>query len=107
FSDVTDVVRLYDLPSYVILSYEKYDADGWNSNVDGQTDGTKAGGKWSNYDDQLPLYDVNGSELTYKEFDVNNKVEGQSRDAQRFVVGSDHSVYYTIDHYDSFVKIIE
>lgn len=40
------------------------------------------------------------------EFDVNNKV-GIHRDAQRFVVGSDGKVYFSNDHYLTFVEIVE
>ena len=34
-----------------------------------------------------------------KEFDVNNRIPGMDRDAERFVVGSDGSIYYTDSHY--------
>jgi len=107
YDDITGIVWIVDLPRYVADSYKLYNLDGWNGKVDGQTDGTKAGGHFGNYDNQLPIYDTNGNEISYKEFDVNNKIEGQSRDAERFVVGSDQSVYYTSNHYDTFVKIIE
>lgn len=46
-----------------------------------------------------------GEPITYQEFDVNNRIPGQDRDSQRFVVGSDGSVYYTDEHYHGFVKI--
>lgn len=107
YYDVTSVQWLEDQDDYVIESYLKYAADGWYGLVDGQSYGTKAGGRWGNYDDQLPEYDDNNNEITYKEFDVNDKIDGRSRDAERFVVGSDGSVYYTYDHYDSFIKVIE
>jgi ribonuclease T1 len=40
----------------------------------------------------------------YKEYDVNPKVSGQNRGAERIVIGSDGSRYYTGDHYASFTK---
>lgn len=47
----------------------------------------------------------NGTPITYREHDVNNKNPGSARDAQRFVTGSDGSVYYTDDHYSTFTKL--
>ncbi|MBP3800977.1 MAG: hypothetical protein J6I85_02945 [Clostridia bacterium] len=69
-------------------SYNKYNNTGWEGNVSGQTPVTKAGGKYYNLDGKLPEVDVDGTKITYKEFDVNNKVVGMSRDSERFVVGS-------------------
>ncbi|MBB5636991.1 ribonuclease T1 [Pedobacter cryoconitis] len=40
----------------------------------------------------------------YKEYDVNPKVNGQNRGAERIVLGSDGSRYYTGDHYATFTK---
>jgi hypothetical protein len=54
----------------------------------------------------LPTKDANCNDITYKEFDVNNKAEGQGRDSERFVRGSDGSTYYTDDHYHTFSKIV-
>lgn len=107
YNDITQVLWLSEVPEEVQASYKRYADDGWQGLVDGQTDGTKAGGTWRNYDDQLPKQTLSGYEVTYKEFDVNNKISGRSRDAERFVTGSDGSVYYTYDHYDSFVRLIE
>ena len=42
----------------------------------------------------------------YQEWDVNPKVEGQNRGAERLVT-SEKNAYYTQDHYRSFVKIQE
>lgn len=54
-----------------------------------QAAGTKAGSKWNNKPPQLPQTDNNGKPITYQEFDVNNKLPGSLRDAERFVRGSD------------------
>jgi hypothetical protein len=107
YRDIVGVIYTDQLPENVRSSYERYSDDGWEGLVSGQSEGTKAGGYWGNYDDQLPIYGDNGSVLSYNEFDVNNKIQGQSRDAERFVVASDGCVYYTNNHYDSFEKIIE
>ncbi|WP_078807362.1 ribonuclease domain-containing protein [Pilibacter termitis] len=62
--------------------------------------------KWGNNDEVLPKLDSKGRIITYKEFDVNNySSQLGSRDKERLVRGSDGSVYYTKDHYNSFVKI--
>ncbi len=93
------------LPQNVQNSYNSYSANGWSGNYAGQTPGTHAGGAWSNFGGLLPSTDSFGSPITYQEFDVNNKIDGKNRDGERFIVGSDGSVYYTWDHYVSFKKI--
>ena len=42
--------------------------------------------------------------VAYKEYDVNPKVSGQNRGAERIVLGNDGSRYYTGDHYASFTS---
>lgn len=85
--------------------YTKYSANGWKGNISGQTQGTKAGGTYLNKDLKLPTSDSNGRSITYKEYDINNKAPNQDRDSFRFIKGSDGSVYYTNDHYGTFIKI--
>ena len=85
--------------------YQKYEKDGWKGNVSGQTNGTKAGGIYQNRDGKLPAVGSDGNQIIYKEFDVNNKIPGQARDMERFIVGSDGSKYYTNNHYGTFIKI--
>lgn len=46
----------------------------------------------------MPCTDSNGNPITYREFDVNS-AGPNGRDAERFVVGSDGSVWYTDSHY--------
>ena len=89
---------LDDLPQNVKEAFRKYDNAGWQGNVSGQTQGTNAGRKWGNRDGQLPTVDMDGNSITYREFDVNN-YNGVSRDGERFIVGSDGSVWYTDSHY--------
>ncbi len=62
--------------------------------------GERAGGfKFGNYDQKLP------SDATYIEYDVNPKIEGQNRDAERVVKDSNGKIYYTDDHYNTFTEI--
>ncbi len=97
---------LSELPENVQESYKKYEDVNWNGNFDNATPGTSAGKKYKNRDGLLPGFDENGNAITYKEYDVNNLSEGaSSRDGHRFVRGSDGSVYYTSDHYETFTKL--
>ncbi|NMB44188.1 MAG: hypothetical protein GX995_08685, partial [Clostridiales bacterium] len=41
----------------------------------------------------------------YREYDVNPYVKGQNRGAERVVIGNDGSVWYTNDHYKTFIQI--
>ena len=90
--------ELDNLPQNVQDSYHKYDKAGWQGNVSGQTPGTNAGRGWGNRDGQLPSVDSKGNKIKYKEFDVNNN-NGIGRDSERFLHGSDGSVWYTDSHY--------
>jgi len=54
---------------------------------------------------KLPQKDKEGSAISYQEWDVNPKVQGVNRGAERLVTGSDGSAYYTSDHYRSFTKV--
>jgi guanyl-specific ribonuclease Sa len=98
-------VKLTSLPKDAQTMYKKYVENGWRGSVSGQTPGTAAGSKYKNRDGKLPTSDNSGKPITYKEFDINNKLPNQNRDSQRFVRGSDGSVYYTDDHYTTFTKI--
>jgi guanyl-specific ribonuclease Sa len=53
----------------------------------------------------LPRVDDEGRPISYREWDVNPKVPGVNRGAERLVTGSDGSAYYTDDHYRSFAKV--
>lgn len=56
-----------------------------------------------NRDGDLFTVDGWGNNITYREFDINNCVRGR-RDMERFVVGSDNSVYYTDSHYGDSLR---
>lgn len=53
----------------------------------------------------LPRTDAQGAAIQYREWDVHRKVPGRNRGAERLVTGSDHSAYYTPDHYRTFIRI--
>ncbi len=91
--------ELNELPVNVQEAYNKYNHAGWKGNVPGQTAGTVAGAKYQNRDRKLPTIDDYGNPIMYKEWDVNNKQPGAFRDRERFVTGSDGSIYYTDSHY--------
>lgn len=58
-----------------------------------------------NREKKLVSHDLVGNRIEYKEWDVHPKVKGQNRGAERLITGSDHSAYYTPDHYQTFIKI--
>jgi len=53
----------------------------------------------------LPRLDSSGRPIRYREWDVNPKVPGRNRGAERLITGSDGRVYYTKDHYATFQRI--
>ena len=73
--------------------------------------GTKKGGVTFSNDSRgggqvLPKKDANGNPITYKEYDINSAPKpGQTRGAERMVVGSDGKAYYTDNHYKTFTEI--
>ena len=98
-------VPFEDLPENVKRAYIEYEKVGWQGNYKGQTNRTHAGGKFKNIPPKLPERSPNGGRISYREYDVNDKFPGKPRDAERFVRGSDGSVYYTDDHYATFTRI--
>jgi guanyl-specific ribonuclease Sa len=43
--------------------------------------------------------------ISYREYDVNPRVKGQNRGAERLVIGSDGSAWYTANHYRTYTRI--
>jgi ribonuclease T1 len=68
-------------------------------------DGYVGGRVFQNRENQLPMKDAQGNIISYQEWDVNPKVEGQNRGTQRMCTGSDSRSWYTNDHYRSFTEI--
>ncbi|ECB9822653.1 ribonuclease domain-containing protein [Enterococcus termitis] len=54
---------------------------------------------------KLPEKSSSGAKIEYKEFDVSYDLAAGNRGTERFVHGSDGSVYYTNDRYKTFVKV--
>ncbi len=68
-------------------------------------DGYVGGRVFQNREKQVPMTDDNGNKIKYQEWDVNPKISGQNRGAERIVTGSDGRSWYTSDHYRSFTLI--
>lgn len=68
-------------------------------------EGYEGGRKFHNREKKLKLIDAHGSRISYKEWDVHPLVPGQNRGPERLVSGSDRTVWYTKDHYQSFIQI--
>jgi dienelactone hydrolase len=67
--------------------------------------GYEGGRTFGNFEKRLPQTDKSGKRIRYREWDVNPLRPGVNRGAERLVTGSDHSAYYTSDHYNTFTKI--
>ena len=68
-------------------------------------DGYVGGRIFSNREKIVPQVDDNGNPITYQEWDVNPKIQGQNRGTERILTGSDGRAWYTNDHYQSFKEI--
>ncbi len=99
------IVDFDDLPDNVRDTFENYDRTGWKGNYHGQPRGTRSGKVYENDNHILPTKDSSGKSINYKEYDVNGRIPGQSRDGERFVVGSDGSIYYTDSHYGDGISL--
>lgn len=77
-----------NLPQNAKDAYNKYDKAGWKGNVSGQTPGTGAGGNFANDGRQgsaiLPSSTSDGTPISYREFDVNNKIADKPEAAKDF-----------------------
>lgn len=67
--------------------------------------GYVGGRNFGNYEKRLPRYDKKGKTIRYQEWDVNPKIQGKNRGAERLITGSDGSAHFTSDHYKTFTKI--
>ena len=68
-------------------------------------EGYVGGRIFTNREKKLPFYDKNSVLIKYQEWDVNPKVKNKNRGTERLITGSDHSAYFTHDHYKTFTKI--
>ena len=53
----------------------------------------------------LPTHDEKGEPITYTEHTVNPRPPGEKLDSKRVIEGSDGSLYYTEDHFQTFKRI--
>ena len=60
---------------------------------------------YGNYDGQLPRYNARRKRIEYREWDVRPRAEKRNRGSERLVTGSDGRVWYTADHYRTFVEV--
>jgi ribonuclease T1 len=70
-------------------------------------DGYVGGREFENREKKLPAKDPQKKRIRYSEWDVRPKVQGKNRGKERLVTGSDHSAWYSKDHYKTFMKIEE
>jgi ribonuclease T1 len=68
-------------------------------------DGYVGGREFTNREKVLPQQDAQGNDISYQEWDVNRKVQGQNRGTERICTGSDGRSWYTNDHYRTFTEI--
>lgn len=54
---------------------------------------------------KLPLYDQKGNRIKYIKSDIYPTIRRVNRGPERLVIGNDGNIYYTPDHYDTFIKI--
>lgn len=69
-------------------------------------EGYVGGRTFQNREGILPKKNEDNQKIEYQEWDVNPKVSGKNRGAERLVT-SDKEAYYTNDHYKTFIKINE
>jgi ribonuclease T1 len=88
-----------DVPQYVleVLQYVRSRGEA--------PEGYVGGREFQNREKKLPAKSTDGSRIRYSEWDVHPKSKGKNRGAERLVTGSDHSAWYTKDHYKHFKKI--
>ncbi|MET8797319.1 ribonuclease domain-containing protein [Nocardia sp. NPDC004568] len=102
-SDAPVVSKAAGVPDRAYTTLVEIDAGRWPDSANAP--GTKGGVPFRNREGRLPAADSAGKAVEYREWDVNPKKPGQSRDAERIVTGSDGSAWYTGDHYDTFTRM--
>ncbi|MGL6236212.1 MAG: ribonuclease domain-containing protein [Segniliparus sp.] len=90
------------IPAKAYATLKKIDAGTWPKSG---APGTHGGTVWQNREHRLAATDAQGKPIAYREWDVNDKIQGRNRDAQRIITGSDHSAWYTGDHYQTFERM--
>ncbi len=96
-------VAVQGAPDRVVRTLRLVDAGEWPEAANAP--GTSGGRTFRNNEGHLPRTDSTGARARYREWDVNPKKPGRSRDAERIITGADGSAWYTLDHYRSFHQI--
>ena len=98
--DVALFIYTYDELPQNFITKKEAKALGWEGDsLEPYAPGMCIGGdKFGNYEGLLPEED------TYKECDINT-LGAKSRGAKRIVFSDDGDIYYTEDHYESFVLL--
>lgn len=97
------VSKVAGVPDRAYRTLGEIDAGRWPDSANAP--GTKGGIVFRNREGRLPATDAADKAIEYREWDVNPKQPGRSRDAERIVTGSDGSAWYTGDHYDTFTRM--
>lgn len=87
------------IPTYVLENLQFIRSNGH------APEGYVGGREFQNREKRLPQKKPDGKKIRYSEWDVHPKEQGKNRGPERLVTGSDHSAYYTKDHYKTFLKI--
>jgi guanyl-specific ribonuclease Sa len=66
--------------------------------------GYEGGRRFGNYEKRLPQQDERRQRINYQEWDVNPKIQGKNRGAERLIT-SPVKAYYTGDHYRTFIEM--
>jgi ribonuclease T1 len=80
-----------------VLQYVKANGQAMDDYVGGR--------EFTNRQNVLPVNNASGQRIRYQEWDVNPKVKGRNRGAERMCTGDDGRSWYTSDHYKSFTEI--
>lgn len=67
--------------------------------------GYVGGRQFKNRERLLPPYDDKGTKMYYREWDINPKLKGKNRGAERLITSKDGRAWYTGDHYRTFKEI--
>ena len=67
--------------------------------------GYVGGRVFGNYEGLLPRYNSQRKRIEYREWDVRPRAERRNRGAERLVTGSDGRVWYSADHYRTFLEV--
>lgn len=102
-STSTGQVPLRIIPVRVADTLALIDAGRWPEAANAP--GTQGGRTFRNNEGRLPRTDAAGRPMRYQEWDVNAKAPGRGRDAERIITAADGRVWYSLDHYRTFVQI--